>query len=188
MDIERGRSPLPEAEVVVVTSGDGSRLVVSQRSPDLGWRGGSGVPAGRDPWLHPRITSNYDQLSVIDPDSQAELLGLFEVSVVHNIVHLVFGVAGLLAVARASASASVSFLVGGGILCAGMFVYGLLVEQGSDLDILPMTDTDNFLHLGLSIGMILLGVLGAAVLRATEVEPDSSSPGPRGLRYLGSWA
>lgn len=51
-----------------------------------------------------------------------------------------------------------------------------------------MTDTDNFLHLGLSIGMILLGVLGAAVLRATEVEPDSSSPGPRGLRYLGSWA
>ncbi len=59
-----------------------------------------------------------------------------------------------------------------------MFVYGLLVEQGSDLDILPMTDTDNFLHLGLSIGMILLGVLGAAVLRATEVEPDSSSQGP----------
>lgn len=111
----------------------------------------------------PGATTNYDQLNLIGPDSEALLLGLFEVSVVNNIVHLAFGVAGLLAASRATAS--VSFLVGGGILFAGLFVYGLLVEQGSDLDVLPINDADNILHLGLSIGMILLGVIGAALLR-----------------------
>ncbi|CAN5153906.1 hypothetical protein BH24ACT1_BH24ACT1_00370 [soil metagenome] len=111
----------------------------------------------------PGATTDYDQLSLIGPDSQAKLLGLFEVSVVRNIVHLAFGVAGLLAATRASAS--VGFLVGGGILYAVVFVYGILVEQGSDLDLLPVNDADNILHLGLSLGMILLGVIGAALLR-----------------------
>ena len=111
----------------------------------------------------PGVTSNYDELNLIGPDSHAELLGIFEVSVVHNIVHLAFGVVGLLAAARASAA--VTFLVGGGILYAGVFVYGVLIDQGSDLDILPVNDADNILHLGLAIGMIALGLIGAALLR-----------------------
>ena len=114
----------------------------------------------------PGVTSNYDELNLIGPDSQAELLGLFEVSVLHNIVHLAFGVAGLLAAARASAS--VGFLVGGGILYAVVFVYGIVIEQGSDLDILPVNDADNILHLGLAIGMIALGLIGAALLKRTR--------------------
>ena len=111
----------------------------------------------------PGATSNYDELNLIGPDSEAKLLGLFEVSVVHNIVHLAFGVVGLLAAARASAA--VSFLVGGGILYAGVFVYGVLIDQGSDLDILPVNDADNILHLGLAVGMIALGLIGAALLK-----------------------
>lgn len=111
----------------------------------------------------PGVTTNYDQLGFIGPDSQALLLGLFAVSVVHNIVHLSFGVAGLLAAVRASAS--VAFLIGGGLLYGVVFVYGILVERGSELDILPVNDADNILHIGLTIGMILLGVVGAALLR-----------------------
>ena len=111
----------------------------------------------------PGATTNYDQLGFIGPDSQALLLGLFVVSVVHNIVHLSFGVAGLLAAARASAS--VAFLIVGGLLYGVVFVYGILVERGSDLDILPINDADNILHIGLTVGMILLGVIGAALLR-----------------------
>ena len=114
----------------------------------------------------PGVTSNYDELNLIGPDSQAELLGLFEVSVLHNIVHLAFGVAGLLAAARASAS--VGFLVGGGVLYAVVFVYGILIEQNSDLDILPVNDADNILHLALAIGMIALGLMGAALLKRTR--------------------
>ncbi len=111
----------------------------------------------------PGVTTNYDQLGLIGPDSQALLLGLFKVSVVHNIVHLAFGVVGLLAASRAAAS--VGFLVGGGLLYGVVFIYGLLVERGSDFDILPVNDADNILHLGLTIGMISLGVVGAALLR-----------------------
>lgn len=114
----------------------------------------------------PGATSNYDELNLIGPDSEAKLLGLFEVSVLHNIVHLAFGVVGLLAAARASAA--VSFLVGGGILYAGVFVYGILIEQGSDLDILPVNDADNILHLALAIGMIALGLIGAALLKRSR--------------------
>jgi hypothetical protein len=111
----------------------------------------------------PGVTTNYDELGFVGPDSQALLLGLFAVSVVHNIVHLSFGVAGLLAAARASAS--VAFLIIGGVLYGVVFVYGLIVERGSDLDILPVNDADNILHIGLTLGMILLGVVGAALLR-----------------------
>lgn len=114
----------------------------------------------------PGATTNYDELNLIGPDSQALLLGLFVVSVVHNIVHLSFGVVGLLAAARASAS--VAYLIFGGLLYGVVFVYGLLVERGSDLDILPINDADNILHLGLTIGMIALGLIGAALLKRSR--------------------
>ena len=42
----------------------------------------------------PGITSNYDTLQFAGPESEAQLLGLFQVSILHNIVHLLFGVAG----------------------------------------------------------------------------------------------
>ncbi|HWH34544.1 MAG TPA: DUF4383 domain-containing protein [Acidimicrobiales bacterium] len=111
----------------------------------------------------PGVTSNYDQLELIGPDSSAELFGIFRISVVHNIVHLVFGVFGLLA--ALGGGAAVTYLVGGGLAYAGVYVYGILVERGSDLDILPVNDADNTLHLGLAVAMVVLGLLGGALLR-----------------------
>ena len=43
----------------------------------------------------PGITTDYDSMTFADQDSGAELLGVFQVSVLHNIVHLLFGVGGL---------------------------------------------------------------------------------------------
>ena len=43
----------------------------------------------------PGITTHYDMLKVAGPESGAHLLGMFTVFVLHNIVHLAFGVAGL---------------------------------------------------------------------------------------------
>src|SRR3712207_2099398 len=43
----------------------------------------------------PGITSNYDAMEFAGHESGAELLGIFQVSILHNIVHLLFGVAGL---------------------------------------------------------------------------------------------
>ena len=43
----------------------------------------------------PGITSDYDSLGAAGHESHAMLLGIFQVSVLHNIVHLLFGVAGV---------------------------------------------------------------------------------------------
>jgi len=107
----------------------------------------------------PGITSNYDELKLAGTDSNAELLGLFRVSVLHNIVHLLFGV-GLLAAARRSWAAA--YLIGGGVVYLGVVVYGALVDEASDANFLPINDADNLLHLGLAIAMIALGLIGMA--------------------------
>ena len=52
------------------------------------------------------------------------LLGIFAVSVLHNIVHLLFGVAGI-AFAR-SISGSRNYLIGGGAVYAVLGLYGLI--------------------------------------------------------------
>ena len=43
----------------------------------------------------PGITTHYGDLSFAGHGSGAKLLGLFQVSILHNIVHLLFGVVGL---------------------------------------------------------------------------------------------
>ena len=63
----------------------------------------------------PGITTNlYDGLEFAGDNGNAEVLGLFEVSVLHNIVHGLFGVAGL--ALAATASGARTFLVGGGAI------------------------------------------------------------------------
>src|SRR3712207_3322628 len=75
----------------------------------------------------PGITSNYDTLSFAGNSSDAKLLGLFEVSILHNIVHLLFGVAGL-AMAKNVKSAT-TYLIGGGVIYLVLTVYGFLRSE-----------------------------------------------------------
>ncbi|MDQ0851286.1 putative membrane protein YiaA [Arthrobacter sp. B3I9] len=115
----------------------------------------------------PGITGNYDQLGLAGHHSEAMLLGLFQVSALHNIVHLLFGVAGI-AMAR-TATAARSFLLYGGIIYLVLFVYGLVVPQDSDGNFVPLNGFDNILHLLLGVGMVALAVIltkGRAKARA----------------------
>lgn len=109
----------------------------------------------------PGLTTDADELHFAGPhdgmEAHPELLGLFHVSVLHNIVHLGFGLAGL-ALARSVRGAS-GFLIGGAIVYGAVFVYGLVVDQDSDANFLPVNDADNVLHAGLAAGMLLLGLL-----------------------------
>lgn len=105
----------------------------------------------------PGITTDYDMLSFAGHESGALLLGIFEVSILHNIVHLAFGVAGI-AMAR-TAAASKIYLIGGGIIYLVLFVYGLIIDHDSAANFVPVNDADNWLHLGLGIGMVALGVV-----------------------------
>jgi hypothetical protein len=106
----------------------------------------------------PGITTNYDQMEFAGHMSGAKLLDVFEVSVLHNLVHLLLGIAGL-ALSRTVSQAS-AYLVGGGAIYLVLWVYGLVVDQGSDANFVPVNDADNWLHLVLGVGMIALGVLG----------------------------
>lgn len=102
--------------------------------------------------------------------SEAKLLGLFQVSILHNIVHLLFGIAGL-ALARTIAGAK-RYLVVGGIIYLVLFVYGLAVGQNSSGNFVPLNLADDILHLVLGVGMIALGALLTRrpdVARATNV-------------------
>ena len=110
----------------------------------------------------PGITTNYDELEFAGRESGAKLLGLFQVSILHNIVHLLFAV-GLLAAARYSWSRL--YLLGGGIGYLAVTLYGALVDRDSDANFLPINNADNLLHLGLSLAMIALGVIA---MRRTE--------------------
>ena len=89
--------------------------------------------------------------------SMAMLLGLFQVSVLHNVVHLLFGAAGI-ALARRPSSGR-AFLVGGGAIYLLLFLYGLVVDKDSQANFVPLDRADDWLHLVLGAGMIALGVV-----------------------------
>jgi hypothetical protein len=103
----------------------------------------------------PGVTTNFDDLSFASHHSGAELLGLFQVSVLHNVVHILFGVAGL-ALAR-TAGRSAGFLMGGGLVYIVLALYGSAIEHESALNFVPVNAADNWLHLGLGTAMIALG-------------------------------
>jgi len=105
----------------------------------------------------PGITSDYDNLGAAGHESEAMLLGIFQVSVLHNIVHLLFGVAGIL-LARRSDTAR-TYLLAGGAIYLVLWLYGLFIDRESDANFVPLNDADNWLHLFLGVGMIALGLL-----------------------------
>jgi hypothetical protein len=105
----------------------------------------------------PGITTDFDSFTWAGHDSDAQLLGLFEVSGLHNVVHLLFGVAGL-ALARSESTAR-AYLTGGGLVYLVLFVYGLVIDQESDANFVPVNDADNWLHLALALGMVARGLL-----------------------------
>jgi hypothetical protein len=105
----------------------------------------------------PGITTNYDTMKFASHESRAELLGIFQVSILHNIVHLLFGIAGL-ALAR-TASGARAFLLGGGAIYLVLWLYGLLVGHNTDANFIPVNTADDWLHFFLGIGMIALGAL-----------------------------
>ena len=106
----------------------------------------------------PGITTNFDQLAFAGHNSGALLLGLFAVSVLHNLVHAAFGVAGLL-LSRTRSGAK-NFLIVGGAVYAVLWVYGLVIDHGGPANFVPLNTADNWLHFVLAVAMIALGAMG----------------------------
>ncbi len=86
------------------------------------------------------------------------LFGLFPVNVVHNVVHLIFGVWGVLA-AR-SAGGARSYLVGAGLAYLILAALGYVAPDG--LGLVPIGGNDIGLHLFLGLALLLSGLLTSA--------------------------
>jgi hypothetical protein len=112
----------------------------------------------------PGITTHYGDLSFAGHDSGAKLLGLFQVSILHNIVHLLFGIVGL-ALAKTAEGAR-TFLIGGGVVYLVLWLLGVIGAG----DWIPTNTADNWLHLALGVGVIGLGfVTGRRPMTAATV-------------------
>ncbi|MDO3702016.1 DUF4383 domain-containing protein [Micromonospora sp. C28SCA-DRY-2] len=105
----------------------------------------------------PGITTGYDDLDFAGHHSGAKLLGVFQVSILHNILHLGFGLVGLV-MARSIAGSRI-FLAGGGALYLGLWLYGFVIDRESVANFIPVNDADNWLHLVLGFGMLAFGLL-----------------------------
>jgi hypothetical protein len=100
----------------------------------------------------PGITQDLGDIKFAGNDSPAELLGIFQVSILHNIVHLLFGIAGI-ALSRTTVNAR-QYLLYAGVLYVVLFVYGLFVGADDDANFVPIDNADDWLHLVLGVGLL----------------------------------
>jgi hypothetical protein len=52
-----------------------------------------------------------------------------------------------------------NFLIGSGVVYGLLFVYGLVIDHHSSANFVPLNSADNWLHLGLAVGMLALGLV-----------------------------
>jgi arginine exporter protein ArgO len=117
----------------------------------------------------PGVTTNYDSMGFAGHGSEALLLGIFQVSILHNIVHLLFGVAGL-ALARTHGQAK-QYLLYGGVVYLVLWLYGLLIGHDTPANFVPVNTADNWLHLVLGLAMI-----GLAIFLSRDTAPGRATP------------
>ncbi|WP_258803844.1 DUF4383 domain-containing protein [Pseudarthrobacter sp. NS4] len=105
----------------------------------------------------PGVTENTGSLGFAGPGTGALLLGIFQVSVLHNLVHGLYGAAGVF-MARTHRHAR-NFLIYGGVIYLVLWVYGLLIGDNTPANFIPQNSADNWLHLVLGLAMIALAIL-----------------------------
>lgn len=98
----------------------------------------------------PGLTTHYSDLSFAGHDSSAKLFGIFQTSILHNLVHVAFGIGILLAKTAEGARA---YLIGGGVVYLVVWLLGVV----GGLDWLPVNTDDNWAHIVVGVGMIGLG-------------------------------
>jgi hypothetical protein len=108
----------------------------------------------------PGITTHYGDLSFAGEDSGAKLLGIFQVSILHNLVHLLFGVVGWYLAKTWSGART--YLLGGGVVYLALWILGIL--NGADW--IPANSADHWLHLVLGVGLLGLGFVSTRVKTA----------------------
>jgi len=100
-----------------------------------------------------------------DPATAAKALGIFPVNVLHNVLHLLFGIWGL-AASRSWAGSKQFFIVAGYIYLV-LTILGFFAPTGFGLA--PLGGNDIWLHCLLAIVMLAIGYTAKPVAAATTV-------------------
>ena len=124
----------------------------------------------------PGLTTNLESLQFAGHESGALLLGVFQVSTLHNIVHILYGLAGL--GFATSFAGSKNYLIWGGVVYALIFLYGMFFAGDHPANFIPVNVADNWLHIGLAVAMIALGLLLGR--RGDRVAGPSATAGTTG--------
>ena len=86
-----------------------------------------------------------------DPTTAPRLLGMFPVNVVHNVVHIILGLWGVLA--SRSFGGAKGYLYGAGMLYLVLAAAGYVIPNG--LGLVPLGGADIGLHLFLGLALLL---------------------------------
>ena len=100
-----------------------------------------------------------------DPATSAQALGMFPVNLLHNIVHVLFGLWGL--AASRSWGGSSSFFRTGGIIYAVLTICGFFFPDGFGL--VPLGGNDIWLHGILAVAMLAIGFTAKDTARPVVV-------------------
>ncbi|MGF3054970.1 DUF4383 domain-containing protein [Microbacterium sp. YY-01] len=105
----------------------------------------------------PGITRGIDQLAVTGNGSEAYIFTVFRVSVVHNVVHIVAGVLGIVCAMRPRSSRQ--FLLWGAAFFVVLWIFGLYAVGHPEVNFLAINPADNWLHIGLAAVMAASGLI-----------------------------
>lgn len=111
------------------------------------------------------VTPGGMNMQPSDPASAARALGIFPVNLLHNVVHLVFGIWGL--AASRSWDGSKHFFVWAGVIYAILTVLAFVSPNG--FGFVPLGGPDIGLHCLLAIVMLAIGLTAKPVTSATTV-------------------
>jgi len=127
----------------------------------------------------PGITADAAGASPATIESTTGLLGIWTVSILNNIAHLLFGFAGLLM--AQSIRAARYYLVSGGMVYLLLYLYVNAASQDNSIG-LSAVGANHILHFTLASGMILFGVL----LGLRHSFSESAGPSGRERQSTGS--
>ncbi|MCF4123557.1 DUF4383 domain-containing protein [Antribacter sp. KLBMP9083] len=115
------------------------------------------------------FVTGFDMDGFTETDHDQTLL-VFAVNPLHNIVHVVIGLLGVMLWPSSGGARTFGWLLAIGY--GATFVYGLLVLDDRMTDYLNLNEEDNWLHLGSAI----VGLLIALWPRRTVVETATAAP------------
>ena len=118
----------------------------------------------------PGLTTDFDELTAFDHEG-AQVFGIFGVNVVENLIHALYGVAGL-ALAATAAKARSYFLAGGAVLLV-VWVYGLVIDLDSAANFIGVNEAGNWLHFVLGTTMVAIALLLGREERGLSARPGT---------------